>query len=32
MSLSDSAIEELWEAFRAGGGAELVCDAVRLVL
>ena len=32
MPLSDSATEELWEAFRAAGGAELVCDAVRLVL
>ena len=32
MTLSDSATEELWEAFRAGGGAELVRDAVRLVL
>ena len=31
MTLSDSATEELWEAFRAGGGAELVRDAVRLV-
>ena len=32
MTFSDSATEELWEAFRAGGGAELVRDAVRLVL
>ena len=32
MTLSDSATEELWEAFRAGGGGELVRDAVRLVL
>lgn len=31
MTLSDSATEELWEAFRAGGGGELVRDAVRLV-
>ena len=32
MTLSDSATEELWEAFRVGGGGELVRDAVRLVL
>ena len=32
MTLSGSATEELWEAFRVGGGAELVRDAVRLVL
>ena len=31
MTLSDSATEELWEVFRAGGGGELVRDAVRLV-
>ncbi len=32
MTLSGSATEELWEVFRAGGGAELVRDAARLVL
>ena len=31
MALSDTATEQLWEAFRVGGGAELVRDAVRLV-
>ncbi len=32
MALSDVATAQLWETFRAGGGAELVRDAVRLVL
>ena len=32
MALSDIATAQLWETFRAGGGAELVRDAVRLVL
>lgn len=32
MTLSDTATAQLWEAFRVGGGAELVRDAVRLVL
>ena len=32
MALSDTATAQLWETFRAGGGAELVRDAVRLVL
>ena len=32
MTLSDIATAQLWETFRAGGGAELVRDAVRLVL
>ena len=32
MSLSDTATAQLWETFRAGGGAELVRDAVRFVL
>ena len=32
MTLSDTATAQLWETFRAGGGAELVRDAVRLVL
>ena len=31
MTLSESATEELWETFRARGGAELVHDAARLV-
>ena len=31
MTLSDDATARLWETFRAGGGAELVRDAVRLV-
>ena len=31
MTLSDTATAQLWETFRAGGGAELVRDAVRLV-
>ena len=32
MALSDAATAQLWETFRAGGGAELIRDAVRLVL
>ena len=32
MAYSDSATAQLWETFRAGGGAELIGDAVRLVL
>jgi len=32
MALSDVATAQLWEIFRAGGGAELLRDAVRLVL
>ena len=32
MTLSDIATAQLWETFRAGGGAELVRDAERLVL
>ena len=32
MTLSDTAAARLWEAFRAGGGAELIRDAVELVL
>ena len=32
MTLSDTATAQLWETFRAGGGAELVRDAVRFVL
>ena len=32
MTLSDTDTAQLWETFRAGGGAELVRDAVRLVL
>ena len=32
MTLSDSATAQLWETFRAGGGGELIRDAVRLVL
>ena len=32
MALSDVATAQLMESFRAGGGAELVRDAVRLVL
>ena len=32
MTLSDSATAQLWEAFRAGGGAGLIRDAVELVL
>ncbi len=31
MTLSDTATAELWETFRAGGGGELIGDAVRLV-
>ena len=31
MALSDVATAQLWETFRAGGGAELIRDAVRLV-
>ena len=32
MTLSDTDTARLWETFRAGGGAELVRGAVRLVL
>ena len=32
MTLSDADTAQLWETFRAGGGAELVRGAVRLVL
>ena len=32
MTLSDTATAQLWETFRAGGGAELIRDAVELVL
>jgi putative transposase len=32
MALPQSALSELLEAFRAGGGVDLVRDAVRLVL
>ena len=32
MTLSDIATAQLWETFRAGGGAELGRDAVRPVL
>ena len=32
MTLSDTDTAHLWETFRAGGGAELVRSAVRLVL
>ena len=32
MVLSQSALSELLDAFRAGDGAELIRDAVRLVL
>ena len=32
MTLSDTDTAQLWETFRAGGGAELVRSAVRLVL
>ena len=32
MTLSDSATAQLWETFRAGGGAGLIRDAVELVL
>ena len=32
MTLSDIGTAQLWETFRAGGGAELVRGAVRLVL
>ena len=32
MTLSDTDTAHLWETFRAGGGAELVRGAVRLVL
>ena len=31
MTLSDSATAQLWETFRAGGGAGLIRDAVELV-
>ena len=32
MTRSDTATAQLWEAFRVGGGAGLVRDAVELVL
>ena len=32
MTLSDSATAQLWETFRAGGGAGLIREAVELVL
>lgn len=32
MTLSDTATAQPWEAFRAGGGASLVREAVELVL
>ncbi|MYE07988.1 MAG: hypothetical protein F4Y05_00105 [Acidimicrobiaceae bacterium] len=32
MTLSDTATAQLLETFRVGGGAELIRDAVRLVL
>ena len=32
MTLSDTATAQLWESFRAGGGAGLVREAVELVL
>ena len=32
MTLSDTATAQLWETFRAGGGAGLIRDAVELVL
>ena len=32
MTLSDTATAQLWESFRAGGGASLVREAVELVL
>ena len=32
MTLSDTATAQLWEAFRAGGGAGLIREAVELVL
>ena len=32
MTLSDTAMAQLWESFRAGGGASLVREAVELVL
>ena len=32
MALSDSAVSELLDAFRAGGGVDLVRESVRLVL
>ena len=32
MTLSDSATAQLWETFRASGGAELIRGSVRLVL
>ena len=32
MTLSDSAAAQLWETFRAGGGAGLIREAVKLVL
>ena len=28
MTLSDTDTAQLWETFRAGGGAELVCDVI----
>ena len=32
MTLSDTATAQLWESFRAGGGASLVRESVELVL
>ena len=32
MALSDNATAQLWETFRAGGGAGLIREAVELVL
>ena len=32
MTLSDSAAAQLWETFRAGGGAGFIREAVELVL
>ncbi len=32
MTLSDTATAQLWESFRAGGGASLVRETVELVL
>jgi putative transposase len=32
MTLSQSAVSELLDAFRAGGGVDLIRDAVRIAL
>ena len=32
MALSQSAVPDLLDAFRAGDGVDLICDAVQLVL